>query len=265
MTELEFKRLAAEGFNRVPLVLETFADLDTPLSVYLKLAGKPYSYLLESVQGGERFGRYSFIGLPAQTRIVVRSTRSRCSTARPSPRRSRRRTRSNSFAAISSATAQRRCRGSRASPAVWWGSSATRPFATSSRSSPDARRSPIPIGTPDIVLLQSEEIAIVDNLAGKLYLVVYADPRNPLAYAHGKDRLRELLAALREPVAIPAARADGRARAAVRLRRGELPAGGGEVEASTSSTATSCRCRSRSGCRAGSPPRRSRCIGACAR
>src|SRR5215831_18321527 len=72
MTEVEFKRLAAEGFNRVPLVLETFADLDTPLSIYLKLAARPYSYLLESVQGGERFGRYSFIGLPAQTRIVVR-------------------------------------------------------------------------------------------------------------------------------------------------------------------------------------------------
>ena len=72
MTEAEFKRLAAQGYNRIPLVLETFADLDTPLSIYLKLANRPYSYLLESVQGGERFGRYSFIGLPAQTRIVVR-------------------------------------------------------------------------------------------------------------------------------------------------------------------------------------------------
>jgi len=72
MTEQEFKQLAAQGFNRIPVVLETFADLDTPLSVYLKLANKPYSYLLESVQGGERFGRYSFIGLPAETRFEVR-------------------------------------------------------------------------------------------------------------------------------------------------------------------------------------------------
>ena len=71
MTEVEFKRLAAQGFNRIPLVLETFADLDTPLSIYLKLANKPYSYLLESVQGGERFGRYSFIGLASSTRINV--------------------------------------------------------------------------------------------------------------------------------------------------------------------------------------------------
>src|SRR6185503_20759263 len=75
MTEAEFNRLASAGHNRVPVVLETFADLDTPLSVYLKLANRPYSYLLESVVGGERFGRYSFIGLPAAARIEVRGDR----------------------------------------------------------------------------------------------------------------------------------------------------------------------------------------------
>src|SRR5512139_3829760 len=72
ITEQEFNALAAQGYNRIPLVAETFADLDTPLSLYLKLANKPYSYLLESVQGGERFGRYSFIGLPADTHISIR-------------------------------------------------------------------------------------------------------------------------------------------------------------------------------------------------
>ena len=71
ITKQEFKSLAEQGYNRIPLVAETFADLDTPLSLYLKLANKPFSYLLESVQGGERFGRYSFIGLPADTRITV--------------------------------------------------------------------------------------------------------------------------------------------------------------------------------------------------
>ena len=71
MTETEFNSLAAQGYNRIPVTLETFADLDTPLSIYLKLANTPYTYLLESVQGGERFGRYSIIGLAAQTRIVV--------------------------------------------------------------------------------------------------------------------------------------------------------------------------------------------------
>src|SRR5215212_5104795 len=72
MTEFEFNRLAAAGYNRVPMVLETFADLDTPLSIYLKLANEPYTYLLESVVGGERFGRYSFIGLAASSRLEVR-------------------------------------------------------------------------------------------------------------------------------------------------------------------------------------------------
>ena len=72
MTETEFNKLAQQGYNRIPVVLETFADLDTPLSIYLKLANQPYSYLLESVKGGERFGRFSFIGLPATTRIEAR-------------------------------------------------------------------------------------------------------------------------------------------------------------------------------------------------
>ena len=71
MTELEFKSLAAQGYNRIPLLTEAFADLETPLTLYLKLAqtqqlGKN-TFLLESVVGGERFGRYSFIGLPAST------------------------------------------------------------------------------------------------------------------------------------------------------------------------------------------------------
>ena len=57
INQQEFDALAREGYNRIPLVVETFADLDTPLSLYLKLANQPFSYLLESVQGGERFGR----------------------------------------------------------------------------------------------------------------------------------------------------------------------------------------------------------------
>lgn len=72
ISQQEFNALASQGYNRIPLVLETFADLDTPLSLYIKLANQPFSYLLESVQGGERFGRYSMIGLPAHTRIEVR-------------------------------------------------------------------------------------------------------------------------------------------------------------------------------------------------
>src|SRR5450759_3379675 len=71
MTEPEFLALSAQGYNRIPLTLETFADLDTPLSIYLKLANRPGSYLLESVIGGERFGRYSIVGLTARARLEV--------------------------------------------------------------------------------------------------------------------------------------------------------------------------------------------------
>ncbi|HEY5719723.1 MAG TPA: anthranilate synthase component I, partial [Gammaproteobacteria bacterium] len=68
----QFARLAAAGYNRIPVVREVLADLDTPLSTYLKLADGPYSYLFESVQGGEQWGRYSIIGLPCRTRLRVR-------------------------------------------------------------------------------------------------------------------------------------------------------------------------------------------------
>jgi anthranilate synthase component 1 len=208
MTETEFRRLAAQGFNRVPLVLETFADLDTPLSIYLKLANRPYSYLLESVQGGERFGRYSFIGLPAQTRIVVRGHRvlvlhgeavtEDLESADP-------------LAFVGEYVKRFRAAPLDGLPRFAGGLVGYFGYDTVRYVEPklDSRRNakpekPDPVGTPDIVLLQSEEIAIVDNLAGKLYLVVYADPRNPLAYGHGKQRLRELLEALRRPVEIPA-------------------------------------------------------------
>ncbi|HET9044215.1 MAG TPA: chorismate-binding protein, partial [Burkholderiales bacterium] len=204
MTETDFKRLAAQGFNRVPLVLETFADLDTPLSIYLKLANRPYSYLLESVQGGERFGRYSFIGLPAQTRIVVRGHKVLVLHGEavtedvecPDP-----------LAFIGDYVKRVSAAPLAGLPRFAGGLVGYFGYDTVRYIEPKLSRraeKPDPIGTPDIVLLQSEEIAIVDNLAGKLYLVVYADPRNPLAYAHGQQRLRELLEALRRPAEIPA-------------------------------------------------------------
>ena len=71
LSKKDFDNYAAQGFNRIPLMREVLADLDTPLSVYLKLACGPYSYLFESVQGGEKWGRYSIIGLPARTLLRV--------------------------------------------------------------------------------------------------------------------------------------------------------------------------------------------------
>ena len=72
MAEAEFSQLAQAGYNRIPVLAEASADLYTPLAVYMLLAGGPFSYLLESVVGGERFGRYSFIGLACAERIEAR-------------------------------------------------------------------------------------------------------------------------------------------------------------------------------------------------
>ncbi|MFT7528942.1 MAG: hypothetical protein ACI9LY_004110, partial [Arenicella sp.] len=70
-SQTEFDAFAAplreQGFTHVPIVRETLADLDTPVSTYLKLADQPFSYLFESVQGGDKWGRYSIIGLPCDT------------------------------------------------------------------------------------------------------------------------------------------------------------------------------------------------------
>ena len=141
ITELEFKSLASEGYNRIPLMAEAFADLETPLSLYLKLAhGKgdgKHSFLLESVVGGERFGRYSFIGLPART--LLRSSgfgdaaRTEVVTDGQVVRRTRA-TRWTSLPATKSASRWRCARGCRAFVAGWRATSATTRCVTSRRS-----------------------------------------------------------------------------------------------------------------------------------
>ncbi len=204
MNEAEFRRLAREGYQRIPIVLETFADLDTPLSVYLKLANHPYSYLLESVQGGERFGRYSFIGLPSASRIVIRgrhvavmhgeAVTEEVEVADPLDFVRQYLAR---FKVAPLPGLPRFCGGL----VGYFGYDIVRWIEPKLDRKPEK---PDPIDTPDALLLLSEEVAIVDNLAGKLTLVVFADPRNPLAFQYGRERLKQLLAALRRPAAIPA-------------------------------------------------------------
>ena len=202
MTESVFNRLAAEGYNRIPVTLETFADLDTPLSIYLKLANGPYTYLLESVQGGERFGRYSIIGLASPTRIVVNAHQVLVLTGN---RIAEREDDTNPlefignymkrFRAAPSAGLPRFCGGL----VGCFGYDTVRYVETKLTRTAKADE----LGTPDIVLLLSEEIAVVDNLSGKLTLVVYAEPGVPGAYQKAQARLKELLAKLREPASIP--------------------------------------------------------------
>jgi len=209
ITELEFKSLTQQGYNRIPLMAEAFADLETPLSLYLKLAhGRgdgAHSFLLESVVGGERFGRYSFIGLPARTLLRASGFGAAAKTEVVRDGQVVETHHGNPLDFIAAYQQRfkvalrpglpRFCGGL----AGYFGYDAVRYIEKKLESScpPDT------LGTPDILLLQCEELAVIDNLSGKLYLIVYADPAQPEAYANAKKRLRELKEALKYSVAAP--------------------------------------------------------------
>ena len=203
MLEQEFNALAAEGYNRIPVTLETFADLDTPLSIYLKLANEPYTYLLESVQGGERFGRYSFIGLASPTRIEVYGRSALLLTGN---RLVERRDYGDPLNFVAEFMNRIKVPPREHLPRFTGGLVGCFGYDTVRYVEPRLAKTEKadPVGTPDILLLLSEEVAIVDNLSGKLTLVVYAEPEVPGAFKRAQRRLRELLARLRAPVQVPA-------------------------------------------------------------
>jgi len=207
ITELEFKSLASQGYNRIPLIAEAFADLETPLSLYLKLAyasgGGRHSFLLESVVGGERFGRYSFIGLPAktllratgfQTEVVTDGNVVETHAGNPLDFIAEYQKR---FKVALRPGMPRFCGGL----AGYFGYDAVRFIEPKLAKTGDR---PDPIGTPDILLLQCEELAVIDNLSGRLYLIVYADPGQPEAFHNAKRRLAELGDKLKYSVTAPA-------------------------------------------------------------
>jgi len=201
ITKNQFDALVAQGYNRVPVTLETLADLDTPLSVYLKLANQPYTFLFESVVGGERFGRYSIVGLAAHTLLRVRGQAITVETdgqvvesangdpltfieqfqgrikAAPTP---------NNLRFVGGLTG-------------YFGYDTVRYIEPKLAHS----ENPDTLGVPDILLMLTEELAVVDNLSGKLYLIVYADPTTANAYENACARLQQLRLKLRSPVAMP--------------------------------------------------------------
>ena len=204
ISEAEFRAFAAQGFNRIPMVLESFADLDTPLSLYLKLAHQRYTFLLESVVGGERFGRYSFIGLPAKVRIRVRGRHADVEDRGGIIER---------FDGDPLAFLHDYMQRFRAAPlpglprfcgglAGYFGYDTVRhiePRLSAHRYADEGDLDQL----PDMLLLLTDELAVIDNLAGKISLIVYADPAQADAYWTAKDRLQALRQRLRMPVTIP--------------------------------------------------------------
>jgi anthranilate synthase component 1 len=202
INKTEFDALAAKGFNRIPLVLETFADLDTPLSLYLKLANQPFSYLLESVQGGERFGRYSIIGLPAKTRIVAHDNQVQVFENNVVVETVEN---TNPLDFVKSYQARYKTPPYEGLPRFTGGLAGYFGYETvryiekrlAGVQKPDA------INVPDVLLMVSEEIAVVDNLSSKLYFIVYANTDQANAYDTALNRLNDLAKMLRKNVTIP--------------------------------------------------------------
>ena len=206
MTEVEFRALAQQGYNRIPLTVEAFADLDTPLSLYLKLANEPFTYLLESVVGGERFGRYSFIGLQARTLLRVRGEKVEVETGRKvvetftgNPLQFIAQYQER-FKVAPQLGLPRFCGGL----AGYFGYDTIRHIEAKLAG---GAGKPDPIGVPDILLMLTEELAVIDNLSGKIYLIVYADPGQSESFLYAQQRLRDLRMKLRQPVDIPYSRA----------------------------------------------------------
>jgi len=199
ITQEQFQRHAAEGtYNRIPVVREVLSDLDTPLSVYLKLADAPHTYLFESVEGGERFGRYSIIGLPARR---VATFRGHALEIRDRGRLVESREVADPFAEVEALRAAHVVPELEGLPGFsgglvgWFGFECIEYIERKLAADPN----PDQLGTPDILLMLSEELAVFDNLKGRLYLVVHADPREADAWDRAQARLDALVAKLRAP------------------------------------------------------------------
>jgi len=197
----QFRQLADAGHTRIPVVREVLSDLDTPLSVYLKLADGPHTYLFESIEGGERFGRYSIIGLPAR-RVYAFAGHTLFVTENGELVESR--VVDDPFAEVE------KLRTAHSVPKIpglpgftgglvgWFGFECIQ-YIEPRLAGPqaDGTQKPDELGTPDILLMLSEEVAVFDNLKGRLYLIVHADPREPQAWARANRRLDALSHRLR--------------------------------------------------------------------
>ena len=191
-----FDRLAADGHTLIPVVREVLSDLDTPLSVYLKLADGPHTYLFESVEGGERFGRYSIIGLPARR---VYEVRGHTLQVREDGEVVETRELDDPLAEVERLRAHYKVPKLEGLPGFTGGLVGWFGFECIEYIEPKLRANPKPdeLGTPDILLMLSEELAVFDNLKGRLYLIVHADPRQPQAWARANRRLDALSHRLR--------------------------------------------------------------------
>jgi anthranilate synthase component I len=212
ITKQQFLKLAQQGYSQIPVIHEILADLDTPLSAYLKLADQPYSYLLESVHGGEKWGRYSIIGLACKKRISVTGNQITVEQQHD-----------DNVEILEQLTTD--------DPLSWienyqaefntpqlWKENVDLPrflgglvgyfgYETIAYIEPKLANNekPDPLATPDILLMVSDELVVFDNLSGKLYLVVHADmsssKNNEQIWDNSNQRLEQLITDLNQQTA----------------------------------------------------------------
>lgn len=202
MTPEQFNQFARQGYNRIPVCREILADLDTPLSAYIKLADGPYSYLFESVHGGEQWGRYSIIGLPCET--IVKITGNDIQVEQNGTLTETVQT-DKPLAWIETFKQRYNVPDIADLPRFNGGLVGYFGYETIGYIEPRLRSSgkPDPIGNPDILLMVSENMLVFDNLSGKALLLTHADPGQDNAYEQAIDRLHALAARLREQKARP--------------------------------------------------------------
>ena len=201
MTPEQFDNYAQQGYNRIPIARQVLADLDTPLSAYLKLADATYTYLFESVHGGEKWGRYSIIGLPCRTVIKVRG---QTVTIEQGGRDQESQTVENPLQWIEAFSAQFKTPEIIGFPRFTGGLVGYFGYETMAYIEPRLKtHKPDPIGNPDIVLMVSEDVLVFDNLSGKLLIVTHANPAEADAYAKAEAKLDNLVVTLRSKTLRP--------------------------------------------------------------
>ncbi len=209
MTPEAFQALADQGYNRIPLVCEVLADLDTPLSIYLKLAEGPNSYLFESVQGGEKWGRYSIIGLPCRTRVKVAGQRI---TVERDGEPVEELESADPLAWIEAFQARFRVASHPGMPRFAGGLVGYFGYDTIRYIEPRLARcpNPDPLRTPDILLLLSDEVVVFDNLGGRIYIILHLDPSAGDTLESGRARMTGLIARIQRGAPRHAAMAERR-------------------------------------------------------
>ncbi len=206
MSPEQFQSLVDEGYNRIPVMREVLADLDTPLSTYLKLADEPYTYLFESVQGGEKWGRYSIIGLPSDTLLKVVD---RTITIEQSGQVLETHEVEDPLAFIEQYQQQFKVPELPNLPRFtgglvgYFGYDIVRYIEKRLDEGARRKNKPDPIGTPDILLMLSNDVVVFDTLRGSLFVVTHVDPAKDNAYENAHSRIDQLIEKLKKPTRHP--------------------------------------------------------------